>query len=68
MDITKELVTQKGGKVLEVKAKGTTFLSQLLYLIYFGDWVSFYLAMLYHVDPTVIQNINYLKEWLSKNS
>ncbi len=67
IDITKELVQKKGGKILEVNAKGTTFLSQLLYLIYFGDWVSYYLAMLYHVDPTVIQNINDLKDRLSKN-
>lgn len=66
MDIMKDLVRQNGGQILEVVAEGEDRLSQLLYLVSFGDWVSYYLAILYGVDPTIIQNIDILKEQLSK--
>ncbi len=68
MDIMKELVHQNGGQILEVVAEGEDLLSQLLYLVFFGDWVSYYLAILYGVDPTIIQNIDFLKERLSQES
>jgi glucose/mannose-6-phosphate isomerase len=41
-------------------------LSEILIAILFGDYVSFYLAMLNNEDPSSIKNINYLKTELSK--
>jgi glucose/mannose-6-phosphate isomerase len=35
-------------------------------LIYLGDWVSYYLALMNGVDPTPVRVIDYLKRELSK--
>jgi glucose/mannose-6-phosphate isomerase len=35
-------------------------------LIYLGDWVSYYLAVLNRVDPTPVKVIDYLKAELAK--
>ena len=67
MDITKQLVEDSGGRVLEVVGEGPSFLSRLLYLIFLGDLVSFFLAVLYGVDPTEIQKIDLLKKRLAQH-
>jgi glucose/mannose-6-phosphate isomerase len=46
-------------------ARGERPLAQMLSIIHFGDYVSYYLALLNGVDPTRIDAINYLKEALS---
>jgi len=66
MDITKELVRAEGLTVEDVVSEGDDFLSRFFYLIHLGDFVSYYLAVLYGVDPTEIKNIDHLKEGLSK--
>lgn len=66
MELTRELVLKNRGKAIEVTGKGSSFLEEMLYLIYFGDLVSVFLAGLNKVDPTEIENINYLKLHLSK--
>ena len=35
-------------------------------LVLFGDYISYYLAMLYQIDPTPVKAIDYLKEQLAK--
>jgi glucose/mannose-6-phosphate isomerase len=67
MDITKRIVKAGGGKVLNVEAEGEPALSRMLYLIFLGDLVSYYLAMLYGVDPTEIEKINQLKSELTQH-
>jgi glucose/mannose-6-phosphate isomerase len=51
-----------------VDANGPGYLDQMMSLILFGDWVSYYLAMLYGVDPTPVEPIDYLKQSLSKRT
>ncbi len=48
-----------------VKARGKSRLAQQMNLIQLGDYVSFYLAMAYQVDPSPIANIQQLKELLA---
>jgi glucose/mannose-6-phosphate isomerase len=36
-------------------------------LLQFGDYVSYYLALLYQVDPTPVDSLTALKQRLSKN-
>ena len=67
MDVTKRIVKAGGGKVLEIEAEGKTALSRMLYLIFLGDLVSYYLALLYGVDPTKIEKINQLKSELTQH-
>lgn len=66
MDLTKKIFESKVQDVLEMEARGATFLEQAFHLIHMFDWVSVYLAELNNVDPNTIDNINYLKGELSK--
>jgi len=51
-----------------VEARGKSALAQVLSLILFGDYVSFYLALLNEVDPTPIDAINFVKQYLAQPS
>lgn len=66
MDLSKKILEGKAQDVLEMEARGATFLEQAFYLIHMFDWVSVYLADLNNVDPNTIDHINYLKGGLSK--
>lgn len=50
----------------EVWAEGTTLMERMLSLLYFGDFVSVYAALLAGVDPTDIAGIDLLKAELNK--
>ncbi|MCJ7655702.1 MAG: hypothetical protein MUO97_10495 [Dehalococcoidia bacterium] len=65
-EITSELLEQSGisHEVIDSRVKGE--LNQMMGLIYLGDWVSYYLAMLNETDPTPIKTIDYLKKRLSE--
>jgi len=47
-----------------VDSEGTSPLSQMMSLVLFGDYVSYYLAILYKIDPSPVKGIDYLKEQL----
>ncbi len=64
--ITKEMISKHGVEVIEVRREESGLLARLFSLIYMGDYVSFYLAMLNNVDPTSIKAIDYLKNRLAK--
>ena len=49
-----------------VDGDGTSPLSQMMSLVLFGDYVSYYLAMLYKIDPTPVKAIDYLKKQLAQ--
>lgn len=66
MAITRDILQQKGGTVIDVQSRGESLLARLFSLIFLGDLISLYLAILKEVDPTAIDNINYLKNELKK--
>jgi glucose/mannose-6-phosphate isomerase len=66
IDITKEILSRKGIDIVEVFSKGNGLLSRMVSLIYIGDMVSFYLAILNGVDPTPVDRVTYLKNELAK--
>jgi glucose/mannose-6-phosphate isomerase len=61
LDVTRDLLADRATSWMEVETKGEHKLARMLSLVNFGDWVSFYLAMLQDVDPTPIGLINALK-------
>lgn len=63
--VTSSLIAETGAQVIEIQAKGNSPLAKALYLIYFGDIVSYYLAILNGVDPTPVERILLLKSKLS---
>lgn len=66
MDISKSIIEKEGVEVVEVASQGKALLSRIFSLIYIGDFVSFYLAILNGVDPTPVDNVTYLKKELAK--
>ncbi len=65
MNIVKNIVTQYTKNIFEVWSKGESYLEKSLYLIHFGDWVSFYLAELRKVDAVEVNVIDFLKAELA---
>lgn len=63
-EITTDIINKSGCEVIELKSELPDFKLRLLDLIYLGDWISYYLAILRAYSPTEIDNINYLKEHL----
>jgi glucose/mannose-6-phosphate isomerase len=66
MEIVKEMIREKGVKLVQVESQGESLLSRIFSLIQLGDFVSFYLAILNQVDPTPVKPIDYLKSELAK--
>jgi glucose/mannose-6-phosphate isomerase len=65
-EVTCELLKQAGVVYEFVDAEGQSALAQMLSLVLIGDYVSYYLAMLYKVDPSPVKVISYLKDRLAK--
>lgn len=65
-DVTAEILAQKGIASETVHARGERPLAQMLSAIHFGDYVSYYLAMLNRANPTPVETIAYLKGRLAE--
>ena len=60
----KEFLAEQGVVCETVAAQGPDLWSQKLSLVALGDWVSYYLALLNHIDPSAIPAITQLKRRL----
>jgi glucose/mannose-6-phosphate isomerase len=67
MQIFRMFMKKDGHHIVELTGKGDSFFQRMLYLIHFGDWVSYYLAILNQVNPTEILKIDVFKQHLTKN-
>lgn len=67
MDIAKKIIASEKAKVVEVHSVGGDLLARTFSLVYMGDFVSFYLAVLNTEDPTPVERIKFLKEELAKS-
>lgn len=65
MDITKQLLEEKGVACTEIKMKGSR-LEKMFSTLYFFDWVSFYVALGYGIDPEPVVMVENLKKALNK--
>jgi glucose/mannose-6-phosphate isomerase len=61
----KELLMEEGVDYLDFYSEGESYIEKAFSLIYLGDMISYYLALLQEVDPTEIEFINRLKERIS---
>lgn len=64
--ITQDILAKRGVPFEVVEGQGSSPLAQVMYGIYFGDYVSYYLAVLYAVDPSPVPVIDYLKQELAR--
>ncbi len=63
--ITSEMLSKAAIPHQIVDSTGDEVLSQVMSLVFLGDWTSYYLAALYETDPTPVEIIDYLKRRLS---
>ncbi len=66
MDIIQGIIKEKTAHLHEVWTKGSEPIERALYLVHFGDWLSFFLSELNQVDIDDIKSIDLLKSELSK--
>ncbi len=64
--VTCQLLEQAKVDYQFVDGDGTSQLSQVMSLVLFGDYVSYYLAILNKIDPSPVKAIDYLKEHLAQ--
>ena len=67
LEITREVLHRERVAYEEVIGEGKAVLSQMMGLLYLGDWVSYYLAGLHGVDPSPTPTIELLKERLAQH-
>ncbi|OGO23859.1 MAG: bifunctional phosphoglucose/phosphomannose isomerase [Chloroflexi bacterium RBG_16_50_9] len=65
-EVTSELLDRSKISHEFADSEGKSILSQMMSLVLFGDFVSYYLALLYRIDPSPVKVIDYLKERLAK--
>jgi len=66
IDVTKAILKKSAAGIVEVRSSGRGLLARIFSLVYTGDFVSYYLAILNRRDPTPVERIAYLKEQLGK--
>jgi len=66
LNLTKDVVTQNNIEIIEYLPNGNDQLSQVLDVLSFSGFYSFYLAILYNQDPSLIPWVDYFKEQLKK--
>jgi glucose/mannose-6-phosphate isomerase len=65
-EIITGLIKKSGCEVITLESKEASFKERLADLLYFGDWISYYTAVLRQFDPKEINFILYLKSELQK--
>ena len=67
MDVTLDILKKEEVEVIEIWSRGEDLLSRIFSLIYIGDFISYYLAVLYGIDPTPVDKVTYLKNKLAES-
>ena len=65
-EVTRELLDRARVPHKTLQFAGRNMLSEVLQMVYFTDYVSFYIALLNGADPTPVKSIDYLKDRLAK--
>ncbi len=66
IEITSELIKEFSGEIMGVYADGDSLLAKIFSLIQKGDYLSFFLAKTYKVDPLPVKRIQELKRRLAE--
>lgn len=66
LTLTKEVIAKNNIDTVEIDILGNTEFEQALYALSFGGYLTFYLAIIYNQDPSVIPWVDYFKAKLSK--
>lgn len=64
--LTKDVIKKNNLDVYEYKSNGNTKLLQAMETLFFGGFFSFYLALIYNENPSLIPWVDYFKQQLKK--
>lgn len=64
LSLTKEVIQKNSLSTIELELKGDSKLEQVFELMQFGNFLSFYLAILHGVDPAPVPWVDYFKNKL----
>ena len=67
MEITSGIMKKYANDVIKLKGEGKNKLERIFDLVYLGDWVSYYLAIMNKINPTPVEAIDFLKNKLAEN-
>ena len=63
--ITQKIIDVKNNNQHSIQVEGSNSNSRFLHMIHFGDWVSYWCAILHETDPSPVKPIMFLKGELS---
>ena len=63
--VTAEVIAKRNLKLVQIQAAGEDILQQAFYCLHLGQYLSFYLAQAYRIDPGPIPWVDYIKEHLT---
>lgn len=66
-DAVRNILSEQGKDVFTFEGEGNFQITRTFDLLYLGDWISYYLALLYEQDAMEIPIINKLKDYLDKH-
>ena len=66
VEITEKLLKDLGIAPTVLSGVGGTLAERMMYLVYLGDWLSYYLAEAYGYDPIPVKVIDFIKGELSR--
>ncbi len=66
IDINKEIISKYADTIIEIYSKGNDLVEKAMYLVHYGDWITWYLSELHGVDSIEVDVIDYLKGELGK--
>jgi glucose/mannose-6-phosphate isomerase len=67
MEIVQEMIRDNVAGITDLSAEGSSLLVRVFSLVYLGDYVSVYLALLNGINPKPVQVIDYLKGRLAEH-
>ena len=67
MEITSGIMKKYANDVIKLEGEGKNKLERIFDLVYLGDWVSYYLAIMNKINPTPVEAIDFLKNKLTEN-
>ena len=65
-EITQDILNEAGVDQYVLEMTGNLFQERFLHMIHYGDWLSYWCAILHGTDPSPVKKISRLKEELSK--
>ena len=66
LNFMKKLFQDVAGQIIEIPVNGKKRLAKMMYIMYMGDFISCYLAILRNIDPSPVEAIAELKNELAK--